>query len=52
MKELDVVVKQKLGKIECNLEEIKEALAVQMEAYKELELSEESIKERKAELYA
>ena len=36
MQDLEVVVRQTAGKIDCNLDEIKEAVAVQMTAYKEL----------------
>ena len=38
MQDLEVVVRQTAGKIDCNLDEIKEAVAVQMTAYKEQQL--------------
>lgn len=50
MQELEVVVKQTAGKIDCNLGEIKDAIALQMTAYKELEVSEDNIAERKSDL--
>lgn len=50
MQDLEVVVKQTAGKIDCNLDEIKEAIAVQMTAYTSLEVSEDNIAERKKDL--
>ena len=50
MNEIEVKVTQTAGVIESNFEEIKEALGLQMTAYLELELNEENIKERKADL--
>lgn len=50
MNELEVKVSQQLGVIDCNLEEIKEALRLQMTAYTELEVTEGNIKESKGDL--
>ena len=50
MQELEVVAKQTAGKIDCNLDEIKDAVALQMTAYKELEVTESNIAERKSDL--
>lgn len=50
MQELDFQVKQTLGKIECNFAEIKEALAVQMSAYADATVTEDSITSYKKEL--
>lgn len=50
MEELNVVVEQTPGVIRCNLEEIKEALKVQMSAYTSLEITEDGIKIAKADL--
>lgn len=43
MEELNVAVVQTAGKIECNFDEIKEALKVQMEAYNSLTVTEDEI---------
>lgn len=50
MEELQVKVEQQPGLIKCNFKEIKEALQVQMTAYKELQITEENIPERKKDL--
>ena len=50
MQELDFKVSQSLGTLTANFDEIKDALALQMSAYADLDLSEESIKERKSDL--
>lgn len=50
MEELKVTVTQTPGKIKCNLDEIKEALAVQMSAYSGLEITEENVKTAKKDL--
>lgn len=50
MQDLEVVVQQTAGKIDCNLDEIKEAVAIQMSAYTSLEVSEDNIAERKKDL--
>lgn len=50
MNELEVKVSQQLGVIDCNLEEIKEALRLQMTAYTELEVTEDNIGESKNDL--
>lgn len=50
MNDLEVKVKQNLGSIECNFQELKEALAVQMTAYTSLEITEEGQKEAKSDL--
>lgn len=50
MEELNVVVKQNLGSIDCNFQEIKEALALQMTAYTSLEITEDGQKEAKNDL--
>lgn len=50
MNELEVKVSQQLGVIDCNLEEIKEALRLQMTAYTELEVTEDNIGESKSDL--
>ena len=47
---VDVVVNQVAGKIDCNFAEIKEALALQMSAYTSLEITEDAQKEAKTEL--
>ena len=50
MEELQVKVEQQPGLIKCNFEEIKEALKLQMTAYTSLTITEDDIKERKADL--
>ena len=50
MEELQVKVEQSPGVIKCNFEEIKEALKLQMTAYTSLKITENDIKERKADL--
>lgn len=50
MNEISVVVNQTPGVIECNFDEIKEALARQMTAYTSLEVTEENIPESKKDL--
>ena len=50
MEELQVKIEQQPGVIKCNFEEIKEALKVQMTAYTSLQITEDDIKERKADL--
>lgn len=50
MEELNVVVNQVAGKIDCNFAEIKEALALQMSAYTSLEVTEDKQKDAKADL--
>lgn len=50
MNELDVIVRQTPGVIECNFDEIKEALVLQMTAYSSLEVTEENIPESKKDL--
>lgn len=50
MEELKVTVTQTPGKIKCNLDEIKEALAVQMTAYSGLEITEDNVKTAKKDL--
>lgn len=50
MNEIEVKVTQTAGVIESNFEEIKEALRLQMTAYLELEVTEDNINERKADL--
>lgn len=50
MEELKVTVDQTPGKIECNFDEIEAALRNQMTAYADLEITEENIPERKADL--
>ena len=50
MNDLEVKVSQQPGIINCNLEEIKEALKVQMTAYMDLEVTEGNIKESKSDL--
>ena len=50
MEELQVRVEQSPGVIKCNFAELKEALQVQMTAYTSLEITEDGIKEAKADL--
>lgn len=50
MNDIEVKVTQQAGVIDCNIEEIKEALERQMTAYMELEITEDNIKESKADL--
>ena len=50
MNELEVKVVQNPGSIELNFEEIKEALELQMTAYTSLEITEDKIKDAKADL--
>ncbi len=50
MEELQVQVKVKAGEIVCNFDEVKDALRNQMQAYQELEVTEENIPERKADV--
>lgn len=50
MNELDILVKPQLGTIETNFEEVKEALALQMSAYTDLEVTEDIIPERKKDV--
>lgn len=50
MNDLEVKVKQNLGSIECNFQELKEALAIQMSAYTSLEITEDGQKEAKSDL--
>ena len=50
MNDLEVKVKQNPGSIECNFQELKEALAVQMTAYTSLEITEDGQKEAKSDL--
>ena len=46
----EVVIKQTPAIIQCNFDEIKEALATQMEAYKDLPVTEDNEQERKKDL--
>ena len=46
----EVVINQTPAIIQCNFDEIKEALAVQMTAYEDLPVTEENEKERKADV--
>lgn len=50
MNELQVMVEQKPGEIKSNLDDLAEALRNQMQAYEELEVTEENIQERKNDL--
>ena len=50
MQEFDVVVTPKAGVIECNFDEIKEALKVQMSAYADVVVAEDEIPVYKADL--
>ena len=50
MNDIQVQVNQTPGKIECNFDEIEDALRVQMQAYESLEITEEVIPERKADV--
>lgn len=50
MKEININVTPTLGVIEFNNEELKEALALQMTAYENLEITEQNIPESKADL--
>lgn len=50
MNELEVKVKQTPGKIEANFKEIKLALENQMQAYEALEVTEDNLTERKADV--
>ncbi len=50
MNELIITVKQQPGVISTNFAEIKDALAVQMQVYKELEVTEENKPERKKDI--
>ena len=50
MDELRIEVKPKAGEITCNFDDVKAALENQMQAYEELEVTEENTKERKADV--
>ena len=50
MAELTVQVKQKVGNIQFNYEEIKETLAAQMDLYKDAQFSEDTKKDAKKEV--
>ena len=50
MNDIQVQVNQTPGKIECNFDEIEDALRVQMQAYESLEITEDVIPERKADV--
>jgi hypothetical protein len=50
MREFEIVVKQEVGTIQTNFEEIKEQLVEQMEIYKSLEVTEENKTERKKDI--
>ena len=50
MQDLNFEVVQTAGKIECNLQEIKEAVAVQMSAYEDAVVTEDTIPSYKGEL--
>lgn len=50
MNDLNVSVNSHIGSIDCNFQELKEALAVQMTAYTSLEITEDSQKEAKKDL--
>ena len=50
MEDLQVKVEQSPGIIKCNFKEIKEALQLQMTAYTSLEITEDGIKDAKADL--
>ena len=50
MQDLDFRVNQTAGKIECNFAELKQALAVQMSAYDDAVVTEDSIPSYKAEI--
>lgn len=50
MENLELQVRQTAGVIECNFKELKEALAVQMSAYEDLVVDEDSIPQYKKEL--
>lgn len=50
MEELQVRVEQSPGIITCNFSELKKALQLQMTAYTELQITEDGIKEAKADL--
>ena len=50
MNDIEVKVMQTAGVIECNFGEIEAALRNQMQAYEELEVTEENIPERKADV--
>ena len=50
MDELQVSVIQTPGEIKCNFDELKENLALQMTAYKDLEITEDNIPESKKDL--
>ncbi|RGC81741.1 DUF1351 domain-containing protein [Hungatella hathewayi] len=52
MAELTVQVKQKVGNIQFNYEEIKETLAAQMDLYKDAQFSEDTKKDAKKEVAA
>ena len=50
MDELKIEVKPRAGEIACNFDDVKAALENQMQAYEELEVTEENTKERKADV--
>lgn len=50
MDDLNIDITQKNGIIDCNFDEIKEALKIQMTAYTDLEITEDGIKGAKADL--
>ncbi len=50
MNDLSVNITQQHGSIECNFDEIKDALKTQMTAYTSLKITESSIKEAKSDL--
>ena len=50
MNELQVEVRLTAGEIACNFDDIESALRTQMTAYEELEVTEENIPERKADV--
>ena len=50
MQDLDFQVVQTAGKIDCNFDELKSALAVQMSAYEDAVVSEDTIVDYKSEL--
>ena len=52
MAELTVQVKQKVGNIQFNYEEIKETLAAQMDLYKDAQFSEDTKMDAKKEVAA
>lgn len=50
MESTELKVSQSIGKIECNFDELKAALEVQMSAYTSLEVTEDRLKEAKDDL--